>query len=303
MRGGIVQSRRGTWLIVVSSVFFAVMAVLARHLSATVPAAQLSFVRFAVGAAVMTSWFLVRRQGPDLRSPVKLLLRGLFGTGAVLTYFIAIERLGSGPATVLNYCSPIWAAVFAGLVLKERPSNLARVGLLLATIGAVLVSIATGEFKEPLSPGVGGLAGVASGLFGGAAITVIRSLRQTTNAATVFFAFSVVGASISGPLAAPRWVPLEGALLVSCLVMGLLSIGGQLLFTFGMGFTSATAGSATTQLVPVLAWVLGLTVLNEPFVPLSALGALLCVTGVLLGALRPTDPVARAVASPGSPAP
>jgi drug/metabolite transporter (DMT)-like permease len=282
-----VQSHRGTWLIVVSSVFFAVMAVLARHLSATVPAAQLSFVRFAVGAVLMTVWFLTRREAPDVRRPVKLLLRGLFGTGAVLTYFIAIEKLGSGPATVLNYCSPIWAAVFAGLVLHERPTGLSRIGLGLATLGAILVSIATGEFKEPLSPGLGGLAGLASGVFGGAAITVIRSLRQDTNAATVFLAFSVVGASVSGPLSAPGWVPLEGGLLAACLVMGLLSVGGQLLFTSGMGFTSATAGSAITQLVPVLAWVLGLTVLKEPLQPLSALGALLCVTGVLLGALRP----------------
>jgi drug/metabolite transporter (DMT)-like permease len=282
-----VQSRRGTWLIVVSSVFFAVMAVLARHLSATVPAAQLSFVRFAVGAVLMTAWFLTRREAPDVRRPVKLLLRGLFGTGAVLTYFLAIEKLGSGPATVLNYCSPIWAAVFAGLVLHERPTGLSRIGLGLATLGAILVSIATGEFKEPLSPGLGGLAGLASGVFGGAAITVIRSLRKDTNAATVFLAFSVVGASVSGPLAAPGWVPLEGGLLAACLVMGLLSVGGQLLFTSGMGFTSATAGSAITQLVPVLAWVLGLTVLKEPLHPLSAIGALLCVTGVLLGAFRP----------------
>jgi drug/metabolite transporter (DMT)-like permease len=282
-----VQSRRGTWLIVVSSVFFAMMAVLARHLSARVPATQLSFVRFAVGAIVMMGWFLARRERPDVRRPAKLLLRGLFGCGAVLTYFIAIERLGSGPATVLNYCSPIWAAVFAGLVLGERPSGAARLGLGLTTIGAVLVAIATGEFRQPLSPGLGGLAGLASGVFGGAAITVIRSLRQDTGASTVFLAFSVVGAAICGPLSAPRWVALEGDLLGAALVMGLLSVGGQLLFTFGMGFTSATAGSAITQLVPVLAWALGFTVLHEPLVPLSAFGALLCVCGVLWGALAP----------------
>jgi drug/metabolite transporter (DMT)-like permease len=282
----LVQSSRGTWLIIVSSVFFSLMAVLARHLSATVPAPQLSFVRFTVGATLMAGYFVVRRRLPDVRRAGLLLLRGLFGTGAVLTYFVAIERLGSGPATVLNYCSPIWAAVFAGVLLHERPSGLARIGLGLATIGAVLVSVATGEFKEPLSPGLGGLAGLASGLFGGAAITVIRSLRQDTNAPTVFFAFSVVGGLISGPLAAPGWVPLEGTLLVLCLVMGLLSVGGQLLFTFGMGFTSASAGSAITQLVPVLAWVLGVTFLTEAVVPLSAAGASLCVTGVLIGALR-----------------
>jgi drug/metabolite transporter (DMT)-like permease len=82
--------------------------------------------------------------------------------------------------------------------------------------------------------------------------------------------------------------------------MGLLSVGGQLLFTSGMGFTSATAGSATTQLVPVLAWGLGLVVLDEPLRPLSALGALLCITGVLLGAVRQPGPRRHDNASPAA---
>ncbi|MBM4778575.1 MAG: DMT family transporter [Archangiaceae bacterium] len=281
------QSRRGTWVIVLSSVFFASMAVLARHLSKQVPPFQLSFIRFAIGSALMTSVFLWRRTPPDLRHSKKLLLRGLFGTAAVLTYFVAIQRLGSGPATVLNYCSPIYAALFASIFLKERPSGLMRAGLALATVGAVLVSIATGEFSQPLNPGLGGLAGLVSGVFGGAAITVIRSLRSDTNAPTVFLAFSGVGMVISAPLALPSWVPLDGVLLPLALLMGLLSVGGQLLFTYGMGFTTATSGSATTQLVPVLAWVFGVVLLSEPIAPLSALGAVLCVGGVLLGALQP----------------
>jgi S-adenosylmethionine uptake transporter len=286
-----VQSRRGTWLIVLSSVFFAVMAVLARHLSKQVPAVQLSFIRFAVGSAAMALVFVARREGPDLRHPKKLLLRGLFGTGAVLTYFVAIQRLGSGPATVLNYCSPIYAALFASLFLGERPSGFARLGLGIATLGAVLVTWATGEFSKPLEPGIGGLAGIASGALGGAAITVIRSLRQDTNAFTVFSAFSGVGLLISAPLVfgVVGWVPLEGDLAWQCLVMGVLSIGGQLLFTWGMGYTTAASGSATTQLVPVLAWVLGVAVLHEPLGLASAVGALLCVGGVLLGAWKPVS--------------
>lgn len=292
------QSRRGTWVIVLSSIFFSLMAVLARHLSKQVPAFQLSFIRFAIGSALMTSLFLYRRTPPDLKHSKKLLFRGLFGTAAVLTYFVAIQRLGSGPATVLNYCSPIYAALFASLFLKERPTGLMRAGLALATIGAVLVSIATGEFSQPLHPGLGGLAGLASGIFGGAAITVIRSLRSDTNAPTVFLAFSGVGLLISAPLALPGWVPLDGVLLPLALLMGLLSVGGQLLFTYGMGFTTATSGSATTQLVPVLAWFFGVTLLSEPIVPLSAVGAVLCVGGVLLGALKPRSAPGQPVSAP-----
>lgn len=288
------QSRRGTWLIVLSSLFFAAMAVLARHLSKQhVPAVQLSFIRFVIGSVAMGAFFLAQRQPPDLKHGRKLLLRGLFGTGAVLTYFVAIERLGSGPATVLNYCSPIYAALFASLFLHERPSGFTRIGLGLATVGAVLVAWATGEFSKPLEPGLGGLAGIASGMLGGAAITVIRSLRQDTNAPTVFLAFSGVGLIITTPMVALHWVPLEGALLPLCLVMGVLSVGGQMLFTLGMGYTTAAAGSATTQLVPVVAWALAVTLLGEPIGAISAAGALLCVGGVALGAWQPAPPPAR----------
>lgn len=280
------SSRLGFWLVVLSSVFFASMAVLARHLSSSVPPLQLSFVRFAVGSTAMLGYFVLRRQRPDTRHPVRLVLRGLFGSGAVMTYFFALERLGTGPATVLNYCSPIYAAVFASLFLNERPTRLTWLGLGLATLGAMQVSASTGEFSQPLHPGLGGLAGLASGVLGGAAITVIRSLRNDTNAPTVFFAFSLVGLIITAPLAATHWVPLEGRVAWLTLGMGLLSIGGQLLFTLALGYTSASAGSATTQLVPVLAWVFAVGVLAEPASWPTLAGALLCVSGVLLGAIR-----------------
>jgi len=293
-----VQSRRGTLIIVVSSLFFACMAVLVRHLSKHLPPSQLAFIRFSMGALAMTLVFAARRQAPQLAHPFKLLLRGLFGTASVLTYFIAIERLGSGPATVLNYSSPIAAAVFAGLFLHEKTTVRTRLGLLLATTGAVVVTAATGEFSHPLHPGIGGLCGALSGLFAGAAITLIRSLRADTNAPTVFLAFSSVGATLTAPLALPAWVPLDGSLLPLAVLMGLLSIGGQLLFTWGMGFTSATAGSATTQLVPVMAWVLGVTVLSEPIAWLSVVGTVLCVGGVLLGTLRQQAAPPRTQPSP-----
>jgi drug/metabolite transporter (DMT)-like permease len=52
-----------------------------------------------------------------------------------------------------------------------------------------------------------------------------------------------------------------------------------------MGHTSATVGSATTQLMPALAWTLAIGWLHEPVAPLAVFGAALCVGGVATGAL------------------
>ena len=286
MAAGVVKPRiNGIAVIAVSSLFFGLMAVLTRLLAGQVPAVQVATVRFLVGIGACVVFYVARRRVPNLTQWRMLGLRGLLGGVAVVAYFFAIERQGAAPATVLNYSSPIWAAVFASWFLKETSSSIRKAGLLVATSGAVFVALSTGSVEHPFVPDVGAIAGILSAVAGGASMTVIRRLRDDTDAITVFLAFCTVGFFVSLPLAVPVWVPLSGSPLLICFGVGLLSIAGQLLFTYGMGFTSATAGSATTQLVPAIAWTLALVWLKEPVTIFGVIGALLCVSGVLLGVM------------------
>ncbi|MEW5742720.1 MAG: DMT family transporter [Myxococcota bacterium] len=282
----------GTAVIALSSLFFAVMAVLARTLAGAVPPAQLVTVRHVVGLLGMLVFFPVLRRAPRLSRPGLLLLRGVLGGTAVLTYFTAIRHLGAAPATVLNYAAPVYAAVFAALFLKERPTRFMVLGLVLASAGAAVVAM-SGEGLHLTGAGsVGAIAGLVSGIAGGAAMTSIKAVREDADAGTVFLAFSVVGLLMAAPLAVADWAPLSGGVLLRVVGVGVLALIGQMLFTWGMGHTSATVGSATTQLVPAFAWVLALGVLGERVTLQSALGAAMCVAGVLLGALgRPPVPV------------
>lgn len=282
--------RTGLLLIALSSAFFAGMAVLARTLAGRVPAAELVTLRHVVGVLAMAAWFVARRRGPTLKRPGLLALRGVLGGAAVLTYFIAIDRLGAATATVLNYLSPVYAAVWAWLFLAERPGKALWAGLGLATLGAVLVTLATTGGGAPEATVVGALSGLVSGVFGGGAMATVKAVRDDADAPTVFTSFSLVGLLLAAPVAAPGWVPLDGKTWLVAGAVGVLALTGQLLFTLGMGFTTATAGSATTQLVPVLSWVLSIGLLGEAVRPLAALGALLCVGGVLLGLWRGQAP-------------
>lgn len=281
------SSRGGVAVIALSSLFFAVLAVLARTLSDVVPSAELVVIRHLVGIAAMAALFLARRRRPLLVRPGLLFLRGFFGGAAVVTYFYAIQTLGPAAATVLNYVAPVYAAVWAALFLGERASKTLLFGLGLATVGAVLVTVSTARGQASGSLW-GALAGVASGLFGGAAMATVKAVREDADAPTVFLSFCVVGLALGLPFAVPQWVPLTGAPLALALLIGALAVGGQLLFTWGMGFTSATAGSATTQLVPVFAWALALGWLGERVTPLAVIGAVFCIAGVVLGLTRLT---------------
>lgn len=282
----------GPAIIAASSLFFAVMAVTARTLAGEVPPAQLVTVRHVVGLFGMALFFPALRRKPNLGRPWLLLLRGVLGGTAVLTYFTAIRHLGAAPATVLNYAAPIYAAVFAALFLGERPTRFMAVGLVLASVGAALVAMSGEGLHFTGASSVGAIAGLASGIAGGAAMTTIKAVREDADSGTVFLAFSVVGLAMSAPLAVADWVPLSGWVLARVLAVGVLAIFGQMLFTWGMGHTSATVGSATTQLVPAFAWVLALGVLGERVTLTSVFGAALCVAGVLLGAVgrRPSTP-------------
>ncbi|HEY0881592.1 MAG TPA: DMT family transporter [Archangium sp.] len=285
----------GVAVIALSSLFFGLMAVITRVVSAEVPAAQIAAIRFAVGAVGCVGIYAGQRRWPVLSNWKMLAARGVLGGLAVVTYFFAIQELGAAPATVLNYSSPIYAAVFAAWFLGERTTFARKAGLVVATAGAVVVTFSNTSAANPLVPSLGAIAGILSALAGGGAMTAIRRLRNDTDALTIFFAFCVVGFLVSLPLAAPGWVAMSPRATALCLVVGLLSIGGQLLFTYGMGFTTATMGSATTQLVPAVAWALALGWLGEPVTRWGVVGALLCVSGVLLGVVtwrvgRPTEP-------------
>ncbi len=273
----------GALVIALSSLPFATMAILTRTLTGVVSPSQVVAVRFLVGLLGVGLLFGLTRTLPDLRRWRLLMVRGFFGGVAVLCYFVAIARLGVGPATMLNYVSPVYAAVFARLILKERPGPWLYLGLALATFGAILVTGGTGAFEHPLNPGLGALAGIASGVFGGASMTGVHALRRDTDATTVFFGFCLVGFFIAGPVAVRGWVPLEGTTLLQVLAVGGLSFIAQMLFSWGMGFTTASKGSAMMQLTPVVTWVLSVVFLSEWPNGVTFVGAVLCLAGVLLG--------------------
>jgi drug/metabolite transporter (DMT)-like permease len=116
-------------------------------------------------------------------------------------------------------------------------------------------------------------------------MATVKAAREDADAPTVFLSLCCVGLVMSAPIAAQHWVPLEGRLLAACIGMALLALMGQMLFTWGMGHTTATSGSAMTQLVPVFAWMLAIGGLGERVQPLAVVGAVLCVGGVLAGLL------------------
>ena len=275
---------RGAAYIALASVLFAVMAMLAKRSTLRLPGQEVAFIRFAVGLVACA--VAATRMRLRARNWTGLLLRGGLGGLAVSCYFLAIEHLPVGTATLLNYTAPVFTAFWAALFLAEPIGRQAVLALLVTTTGVALVIVGNRATAPPGSFGFGPwqLVGVASAVLSGAAIATIREVRKTDGSWEIFGAFCLIGAVITGVPTATHWVipnPVEWGYLVAT---GLVSVAAQLLMTYSFRFVKAAVGGIVMQLTPVAAIVLGFLIYGEVAPALSVGGAAITLLGVSWGA-------------------
>src|SRR4051812_16396978 len=207
------------------------MAVTAKRAAAHLPKPQVAFVRFLIGCLCCAA--AAARYGLHAHNRRGLFLRGLLGGSSVLCYFLAIEHLPIGVATLLNYTAPVFTAIWATLLLDERLDPRA-LGALAVTTAGVVVVVQSSAKGASIGVGPWHLVGVLSAVLSGGAVATIREVRKTDGSWEIFPAFCVAGLLITAPPALRGWVsptPLEWALL---LAVGILSVAGQLLMTYSL---------------------------------------------------------------------
>jgi drug/metabolite transporter (DMT)-like permease len=260
---------------------FSLMAICGRLATRTMSAPQLAFLRFAFMLAALLVLFCTGRAKLSPCNLRLLVLRGLFGGGAVLLYFIAIERCrDAGTATLLNCMSPVFTGLFAWLFLDEKPRLRLAAGLLLAFAGVFLVLRSPGG----LDLGSGEMAGLASAVLSGFAVVTLRASRAYDNAPTILLALGLGGALLSSPFAAARWNPASQSVWALAGAVGLLSLCAQLMMTHAYGLVTAGRGAVFHQLIPVLTYGLGAALLGEKLTATGVAGTLVTLGAVVYAA-------------------
>lgn len=263
-----------------SAVAFGAMAIAAKRATATLPAAQVALVRFAVMLVPVVAWGEVRRRALDWRRTDLLFYRGVFGGAAVLLYFLALEHLEVGTATLLNYTSPLWAVLLAAIFLGERVGKVTLLPAVAAFVGLFLV---TGGQRNVASGPWGWyeLAGLLSALLSGAAVTAIRAARRSEGSWAIYSSFSAFGLLVSLPLALPGWkVPglVEWMWLVA---VGVSSIVAQLAMTFAYRWVTNLEAGLLAQLTVLLTLASEVLWFGQRLTFSRLLGAGLVIGGIL----------------------
>jgi drug/metabolite transporter (DMT)-like permease len=268
--------------LVCSAILFACMATAAKQVSHGMGGAEVAFLRSVFGVlACVTLHFCVRPLVAHNR--LGLLLRGGSGALAVYAYFLAIEHLPVGIATLLNYTSPVFTAIWSMIFFHERLARRAYVALGLTTCG--LAAVIHGQ-APPGTLGFGRweLIGMCGAMFSGLSMVFIAELRKTDGAWEIFAAFSASCVLVTTPGALSQWRwPTERAWL-PLVAMGMCSISAQIIMTFAMRKVSATLAGIVNQLTPAVSLLLGAALYGDRFGLITSCGIVCVLVGGATGA-------------------
>ena len=241
----------------------------------------ITLCRFGVGLVLVQAFFHGKQKVAwrKLFTDPWLLARGILGGSMVPLYNLCILELGAGRSSILSSSYPIFAALFAPLLIPEN-LKLRHIVLGLIALGGIFIMTGPESFKDGLN-GYDALA-IFVAIVSGLIVVIIRKLHATHNTATIFAAQCAFGFIICLPgsfinTSMPSfygWFFLVGAALLVAM--------GQITMTQGFRYISVSKGSSLHLLTPVLVTGASIVFLSESFTLLDIIGGLLIVFSCLL---------------------
>jgi drug/metabolite transporter (DMT)-like permease len=241
-----------------SAVLFSLMSLLIPFTHG-VSTSIIASARFVVGIAAILVIALLRRTRLSAVNRWWLVARGLIGATSVYFFFRGIMNLGLGKGTILNYTYPIFAALLAPLILKEKLTWDVLAAGVISFLGIWLV-VNPGRFT---SIGVEGLLALMGGVLSGIAVVAIKKLRETDSPSIIYLAQCVFGLLVVGWPTAVSSFAFPGVEWLILLALGLVATAAQLTMTWAYKHVPATQGSLLAFLTPVLNVLLGVLIFGE----------------------------------------
>lgn len=253
------RNTRGAIWVLLSTIGFSAMAVLAKALGERLDSFQIAFFRSAVGLVVLSP--LVLRAGRAALTttvPGLHLARSLTGATALMCGFYAVTHLPLATATAVTFTRPLFLIVVAVLFLGEAV-RWRRWSATLAGFLGVLVM---------LRPGVGAfdpamVVALGQALAASFAVVLLKRLPPGERHLTVLFYAAVLTAAITlGPALVVWRSPTAGELGLAVL-MGLFGVAGQATVVRAFRVAEATAVAPFDYARLLFATVLGIALFRE----------------------------------------
>jgi drug/metabolite transporter (DMT)-like permease len=263
--------------------------------------------RLAIAAIILLPWALIRYR-EDLRHLgsqqwIRTLLAGSFLGLHFGTWISSLAFTSVASSVVLVQTTPIFVMLLSPLILGEKPSGRAVMGLIVALMGSLAIGISD-SCSSPFEPGCfaifsnanstalkGDLLALAGALSGALYLLIGRTVRKTIPLIPYITLVYAIAAISLWSVALTTRLSITGFSSKMYLWFLLLAIFPQLLahssYNWALKYLPATMVSLSLLGEPVSATILAYLILNERLSTLRWIGAVIVLVGIALAVIHP----------------
>lgn len=279
--------------LLVTMLFWAGNAIVGRAIRGDVPAFMLALSRWGIAFAILLP-FALRHLIADRRILLAewkiLLMLGLVGVASFNAFlYSGLHYTTAANASLLQAATPALVVLIDRLIFRERPTRVQFIGVLLSTIG-VLVIISQGRLAALLGLHFGyGDVLILTGVFAWACYASLLKLRPDCHPLSFLAVTFAIAALAMMPLAASQWAEIV-RIDWSPKVIGAIgyvaifpSVIAYALFNFAVGEVGPLKAGQTGNLLPLFGVLLAVPLLDEPLHPYHGVGMALIAAGIGAG--------------------
>ncbi|XP_020819834.1 solute carrier family 35 member G1 [Phascolarctos cinereus] len=285
----------GLFYTLLSAFFFSVASLLVKKIQ-DIHSAEISAFRCVFQMLFVLPSLIYEKTGflGPKGKRIFLVLRGIFGSTAMILLYYAFQLMPIADATVITFTTPVFTSLFAWIYLKEKYSVWDLFFTIFAIAGVILIArppflfgYSTAGLEENHSYHLrGALAAICGAMFAALTLVILRKVGKSVHHLLSIWYYVVIGLleSIIVLIVVGDWrLPHCGIDRLFLLLIGLFGLGGQIFLTKALQVEKAGPVAIMRTMDIVFAFLLQIIFLNKIPTWWTVSGAL-CVVASSSGA-------------------
>ncbi|XP_036593101.1 solute carrier family 35 member G1 [Trichosurus vulpecula] len=286
----------GLFYTLLSAFFFSVASLLVKKIQ-DIHSSEISAFRCVFQMLFVLPWLIYKKTGflGPKGKRIFLLLRGVFGSTAMILLYYAFQLMPIADATVITFTTPVFTSLFAWIYLKEKYSLWDLFFTLFAIAGVVLIArppflfgYNTAGIEENHSNHLrGALAAIGGAMCAALTLVVLRKVGKSAHYLLNIWYYVVIGLleSVIVLIIVGDWrLPHCGLDRLFLVLIGIFGLGGQIFITKAVQVEKAGPVAIMKTMDIVFAFLLQIIFLNKIPTWWTVSGAL-CVVASSSGAV------------------
>lgn len=266
-----------------------------------IPPATFVLIRYVVALPVLIAAMLITKdRGIATTDRLKLALASFVGFGiSLLAQFAGTKLSMAAAGALITSATPAFIVVFAWPLLREAASGRQWIGLALATIGVLIVSLAGNQpvTDEATNPVLGNVLLIVAAVTWALYSVLVRILTRKSSALAVTMGVTAIGIPLVAPVTAIELQTQTIGIITPAILAGILYVGigstAIAFFLWNKSFELLDAASASLFFFaqPVVGTLLSAIFRRQQLGASFFIGGALILIGALLGMLSPRESI------------